>query len=181
MNAIGNIVWQKTFGGSRANIPYSIQQTNDNGYIVAGCTGSNDGDVSGYHGLYDYWIIKLDTDGNLIWQRTLGGKEMDMATSVQQTKDGGYIIAGMSNSNDGDVTGNHGSDDYWIVKLNTEGDIVWQKSLGGSKSDRATSIQQTTDGGYIIAGFSDSIDGDVSGNHGDSADFWIVKFGPDAK
>lgn len=174
LDATGNIDWQKLFGGSKIDIANSIQQTMDNGYIVAGYTVSNDGDVSLKHGVHDYWIIKLDVDGDLMWQRTLGGKRFQWATNVQQTIDGDYIIAGYSDSIDGDVTGNHGHDDYWIVKLNTEGGIVWEKSLGGSGYDEAYSLQKTSDGGYIIAGSSDSRDGDVSGNH-DSLDFWIIK------
>ncbi|MFA5620118.1 MAG: T9SS type A sorting domain-containing protein [Weeksellaceae bacterium] len=108
----------------------------------------------------------------------MGGSGFDWATSIQQTTDGGYIVAGYSDSNDGDVTGNHGWLDYWVVKLDSTGNIQWQKSLGGSNNDFAYSIQQTTDGGYVVAGYSDSNDGDVSGNHGNS-DYWIVKLGPD--
>src|SRR6476659_6468485 len=100
------------------------------------------------------------------WQKTLGGSGSDGAYSVKLTSDGGYIIAGVSYSSDGDVTGNHGDYDYWIVKLNSNGTIQWQKSMGGSGYDQASSIVQTTDGGYIIAGYSESNDGDVSGNHG---------------
>ena len=103
---------------------------------------------------------------------------MDWAESVYQTKDGGYVIAGQSSSKDGDVSGNHGAADFWIVKLNAKGDLVWEKSMGGSYADRAYSIQQTSDGGYIIAGDSDSKDGDVSGNHSD-LDFWVVKLKPE--
>ena len=108
------------------------------------------------------------------WQKSLGGSGYDWANSIQQTTDGGYIIAGVSVSNDGDVSGNHGSGDYWIVKLTSTGELDWQQSLGGSYDEFFHSVQQTADGGYIIAGWSYSNDGDVSGNHGD-ADYWIVK------
>jgi hypothetical protein len=104
-----------------------------------------------------------------------------LAYSIQLTIDGGYIVAGNSYSNDGEVTGHNGStnySDYWIVKLNSFGEIKWQKSFGGSKNERAYSIQQTNDGGYIIAGYSESYDGHVTGNHGVS-DYWIVKLSPD--
>ena len=185
LNAQGGIVWQKTYGGSGYDTAASIEQTPDGGYIVAGSSSSggwassSDGDVSGKRGITNYWIVKLDAEGKLLWQRPLGGSMMDQANSVQQTTDGGYIVAGDSISKDGDVSGNRGNADYWIVKLNVRGKIVWQKTLGGSGSDIATSIQQTTDGGYIIAGHSDSKDGDVSGNHG-GYDYWIVKLvGPE--
>ncbi|MDR2354519.1 MAG: hypothetical protein LBF22_15460 [Deltaproteobacteria bacterium] len=174
LDSQGNIQWQKFFGGSGYDYANSIQQTSDGGYIIAGNSDSKDGDVKRNHGKVDYWILKLDSLGTLQWQKSLGGSRWDYAHSIQQTSDGGYIISGISESNDGDVTGNHGDGDYWIVKLDSQGNIQWQKSLGGSKHDLASSIQQTSDGGYIIAGRSESNDGDVTGNHG-KFDYWIVK------
>ncbi len=168
------IQWQKSLGGNFWDEANSIVQTSDGGYIVAGSSASNDGDVSGNHGNYDYWIVKLDDSGNIQWQRSLGGSDFDQANSIIHTSDGGYIVAGFSKSNDGDVSGNHGNEDYWIVKLNSTGNIQWQKSLGGNNDDEANSIVQTSDGGYIVAGASKSNDGNVSGNHGGS-DYWIVK------
>ncbi|MFA7616312.1 MAG: T9SS type A sorting domain-containing protein [Weeksellaceae bacterium] len=174
LNSVGNIQWQKSLGGSDWDYAHSIQQTADGGYIVAGDSRSNDGDVTGNHGDGDYWIVKLDSTGNIQWQKSLGGSGWDSATFIQQTTDGGYIVAGGSASNDGDVSGNHGETDYWIVKLDNTGDIDWQKSLGGSGEDGAHSIRQTTDGGYIVAGYSWSNDGDVTNNQG-NRDYWIVK------
>jgi len=174
LDPAGNIIWQKCFGGSSSDWASSIQQTADGGYIVAGKTRSNDGDVSGNHGSGDYWVVKLNSVGEIQWQKCLGGSDNDVAYSIHQTSDGGFIVAGKSYSNDGDVSGNHGSGDCWIVKLDSAGEILWQKCLGGSDWDVAHSIQQTTDGGFIVAGYSHSANGDVSGNHG-SADYWIVK------
>ncbi|MGU3375440.1 T9SS type A sorting domain-containing protein [Chryseobacterium sp. M5A1_1a] len=168
------IQWQKSLGGSLSELGYSIQQTTDGGYIVAGVASSTDGDLTENKGSGDYWIVKLDSSGNIQWQKSLGGTDNEIAYSVQQTVDGGYIVAGVSSSNDGDVTGNHGSQDYWVVKLDTIGNIQWQKSLGGSSYDFAKSVWQTADGGYIVAGASSSNDGDVTGNHG-GQDYWIVK------
>ena len=171
------IQWQRSLGGSVDDRAYSIQQTTDGGYIIAGFSNSNDGDVTGNHGDYDYWIVKLNSTGAIEWQKSLGGTGIDWAQSIQQTTNRGYIVAGWSNSNDRDVTGNHGRIDYWIIKLNSTGVIEWQKSLGGTGNENPNSIQLTTDGGYIIAGFSGSNDGDVTGHHGTSisADSWIVK------
>ena len=169
-----NLDWQKSLGGSGDDGAYSVQQTTDGGYIIAGDTYSDDGDVSRNNGAYDYWIVKLTSTGDLDWQKSFGGSSNDWANFIQQTSDGGYIIAGESNSNDGDVSGNHGDYDYWILKLTSTGQIEWQKSLGGSAKDRAYSVKQTTDGGFIISGDSESNDNDVSGNHGYS-DYWIVK------
>lgn len=99
----------------------------------------------------------------LQWQKTLGGTEFDKCNSIQPTNDGGYIMAGYTYSTDGDVTGNHGGCDYWVVKLNATGDIIWQKTLGGTYFDVAYSIQLTNDGGYIVAGSTNSTTGDVTG------------------
>ncbi len=175
LNSSGTILWQKCLGGTvYGAIAYSIQQTSDGGFIVGGETLSNDGDVSGNHGEFDAWVVKLDSLGDIEWQKCLGGTGWDWENSIQQTSDGGFIVAGYTNSNDGDVSGNHGSKDYWVVKLNSSGDIEWQKCLGGTNDDWARSIKQTSDGGFIVAGFTASNDGDVSGNQGNS-DAWVVK------
>ena len=176
------VLWQKAVGGFRNDVAYSIYQTRDGGYIVAGWTESRDKNISGYHGDKDFWIVKLDKNGNIQWQRALGGTKEDEARSIQQTSDGGYIVAGWTFSNDGNVSGNHGGSDFWIIKLDRSGNIQWQKTLGGSENDYAYSIQQTSDGGYIVVGYTTSNDEDVSGNHGERSfwgwwpeDAWIVK------
>ncbi len=174
LDASGGLVWETNLGGSDRDWAYSIQQTTDDGYIVAGESDSNDGDVGGNNGGYDYWIVKLDASGNLVWETNLGGSNNDRAYSIQQTTDGGYIVAGVSSSNDGDVGGNQGDWDFWIVKLDASGGLVWETNLGGSDRDWAYSIQQTTDDGYIVAGTSSSNDGDVGGNIL-GGDYWIVK------
>jgi len=174
LDSVGNIQWQKCLGGSHNEEANSVQQTADRGYIVVGDTNSTDGDVSGNHGNYDAWVVKLDSAGNIKWQKCLGGSRYDEANSVQQTADGGYIVAGDTNSIDGNVKGNHGNYDSWVVKLDKVGNIRWQKCLGGSRNEEAISIQQITDKGYIVAGDTNSTDGDVSGNHGDY-DSWVVK------
>ncbi len=167
-------LWTKTYGGSLPEYAYSMQPTFDSGYIVAGTTTSNDFDVHGNHGAEDFWIVKLNSAGDTLWTKTLGGSQTDEARAVQQTYDSGFIVAGYSNSHDGDVHRNHGKTDFWVVKLNNSGDTLWTRSYGGSSWDQAYSIQQTNDSGYIVAGYSQSIDGDVHGNRG-SYDYWIVK------
>jgi hypothetical protein len=188
----GEIEWQKLFGGSNPDEAWDVQQTSDDGYIIAGSSTSNDGDVSGNHGKHDAWIVKLKSNGELDWQKSLGGSNLDYAYAIRQTKDGGYIIAGTTFSDDGDVSGKHKSTDGWVVKLKSNGKIDWQKFLGGSNVDSAYSVQQTSDGGYIVAGYSQSNDGDVSGHTEGklekiammsimrySKDFWIVKLKAD--
>ena len=178
LNNIGDIEWEKCFGGSKHDFAVDIQETYDRGYIVTGITESNNWDVSGNHGKSDYWIIKLNYSGFIEWEKCLGGSNYDDAMSIQQTFDGGYISAGSTYSKDGDVESDHNYEDYWIVKLNPLGEIKWQKCLGGSSSEMASFVQQVNDGGYIISGFTQSNDGDVSGNHGDE-DAWIVKLSPE--
>ncbi len=174
LDTIGAVLWKKTYGGSDLDDAFAIQQTTDGGFVVAGFTISNDGDVSGNHGDYDAWVLKLDSVGGIQWQKCLGGSGWEEAWDIQQTVDGGYIIAGRSGTANGDVTVNHGSLDYWVVKLSSAGEIEWQKSFGGSSIDLAYSIYQTKDGGYIVAGESSSLDGDVKNGHG-SSDYWILK------
>ncbi len=183
----GIVEWQKSFGGSGEEMAYDIKATADSGYIVAGFSGSNNGDVSGNHGDYDCWIVKLNGAGNIQWQKSLGGKGIDVAESIDITKDNGYVVAGYSTSNDGDVSGNHGGYDYWVFKLTDAGDILWQKCFGGTDKDMAQYIQMTKDGSYIIAGESSSNNGDLNAVHGvhtidpnanfnySTSDYWIVK------
>lgn len=181
LDAKGDLAWQKVYGGSEFDVANSIEQTLDGGYIIAGYTGSSDGDVSnkigGKYNL-DYWIVKLNKDGNIQWEKTYGGTNEDIANSIQQTKDGGYIVAGSSKSRDGDITNGYDDDtyaDYWVVKLDGNGEKQWQKNYGGAHSDYANSIQQTRDGGYIIAGWSNSNTGDKPDSYSGKPDYWIVK------
>src|SRR6478735_2293664 len=168
------IQWQNSLGGSGGESASTVQQTTDGGYITAGYSYSVDDDVSGNHGDADAWIIKLSDVGIIQWQKSLGGSNYDDAGYIEQTSDGGYITAGTTYSNDGDVSGNHGDADFWIVKLGSGGNIEWQKSLGGTLEDWPYSVNLTIDGGYIVAGYAYSGDGDVSSNHG-AGDSWIVK------
>ncbi|HTX88120.1 MAG TPA: T9SS type A sorting domain-containing protein [Bacteroidales bacterium] len=174
LSALGDTLWERSYGGSLFEEAYSVGETNDHGFILAGFSSSSDGDVTVNHGQFDYWIVKLDSAGILQWQRSFGGSGDDIAYCVKQTFDGGYIVSGSSVSNDGDVTGNHGDDDYWIVKLNGSGDLIWQKSLGGSSYDIPGIISQTKDSGFIVNGFTFSNDGQVTGNHGNE-DYWVVR------
>ena len=171
----GNIIWQKCLGGSGFEKSTAIELTTDGGYIISGYSSSLDGDLSGNNGLLDCWIIKLDNSGNITWQKSFGGSLVENSSSIAQISDGGYILTGYTASNDGDVIGNHGAEDIWVLKLNMAGDLVWQKSLGGSFNERASSILETSDGGYVLTGSTSSDDGDVSGNHGGFNDIWTVK------
>jgi hypothetical protein len=174
IDLLGNIQWQKSFGGSQWDAASSIRETVDGGFIIAGSTSSDNGDVTQNNGSSDVWLIKLDKNGNFLWQKFFGGSAFDESNTIQKTPDGGFIIAVQSESNDGDVTGNHGENDFWILKVDAQGNIQWEKCFGGSKDDIPYSILVTDDRGFIIAGSSESNDGDLTGNHG-KEDAWIVK------
>ncbi|MBL0358579.1 MAG: hypothetical protein IPP72_17715 [Chitinophagaceae bacterium] len=168
------IQWNKCFGGTDLDYLVDIQETFDGGYITAGFTYSNDGDVTNYRDSGDCWIVKLKSSGDVEWQKTFGGNGYDAAWCVQQTKDSGYIIGGHSLSTDGDISVNQGGLDLCVIKLDKQGNLEWQHSYGGSLDDYIRSIIQTSDGGYFVGGNTNSNDGDVSGNHGGS-DFWLIK------
>jgi hypothetical protein len=182
LTAEGDVSWQKNYGGSQNDYAYSIDLVNDGGYIIGGFTESANGDVTMNHGNRDIWIVKIDGEGNLKWQKSFGGSGDDEASGLRVTDDGGCIVTGYTESNDGDITGNHGKRDIWVVKVDNTGNLQWQKTLGGTASEEGNSIQLTTGGGYIVAGTSASDDGDVSGNHqglGLFTDFWVVKLNSD--
>jgi len=144
MDKIKDVSWQKTFGGEDDDEANSIQQITDGGYIVAGWT------YSFGSGGYDIYILKLNAKGEVEWQKTFGGEDYDKANAIQQTTDGGYIVAGWTESF------GSGEKDVYILKLNSKGEVQWQKTFGGEDYDKANAIQQTTDGGYIVAGWTES-------------------------
>ncbi|MCX9010442.1 MAG: hypothetical protein OIN66_04885 [Candidatus Methanoperedens sp.] len=159
-DASGNEQWNNTFGGKRDDGAYSVEQTNDGGYILAGSTASYGA------GQDDAWLIKTDAKGDEMWNKTFGGMFYDYARSVHQTPDDGYILAGSTKS--------YGAiQDAWLIKTNASGNIQWSKITGGAKSDSADSIQVTRDGGYIIAGSTASYGaGPVNA--------WLIKVGGEA-
>jgi hypothetical protein len=173
--------WDKRFGGNDKDWFYSMQQTSDGGYILGGYSKS---DISGDKtqpswGSYDYWIVKTDPFGNKQWDKRFGGTSDDELFSLQQTTDGGYILGGYSTSGiGGDKTQSAwgGSEDYWIIKIDSLGIKQWDKRFGGTDNDILYSLQQTSDGGYILGGSSRS---DSSGNKTQPSwgdwDYWIVK------
>ncbi len=173
----GKTQWKKQFGGTGNDVPRDILITEDSGYIVAGTSSSGNGDIVGNHGSSDFWVLRLNKSGDIIWTKSYGGTGSDQAFSIYRKNNTGYLLAGQSDSKNGDVRGNHGKIDYWILEINNNGDTLWTKTLGGKEDDFGQSIQQTIDGGLVIGGASKSGNGDVTGHHGDStrADLWIVK------
>ena len=170
----GNKLWAKCFGGSEIDIGKSIEETNDGGFIVAGWTECNNFDVSGNHGEQDVWILKIDEDGNKLWAKCFGGSEIDRAYDLEKDEDGGFLITGYSYSENCGISELRGDRDYWVLKIDHDGNEEWAEYYGGSESEISASIEILRDGGFIVAGHSDSEDYDVSENKGGS-DYWIVK------
>ncbi|MBL0073566.1 MAG: T9SS type A sorting domain-containing protein [Bacteroidetes bacterium] len=175
LDASGNLSWQRMLGGNGDENGYTVEQTTDGGYIFSAVSTSNSGGVAANYGLFDYWLAKTDASGNVIWEKNYGGSSIEQMRSCIQTSDGGYIMTGYTFSSDIDVTGFQGVSDIFVVKVTTLGAIEWTKTYGGSQTDRASRISQTTDGGYIIAGLSNSADGDVTGYQGGFGDSWMIK------
>ncbi|MEO7088188.1 MAG: hypothetical protein ABIZ51_05270, partial [Bacteroidia bacterium] len=144
LDTVGKVKWQHTYGGTNVDMGFSVQQTKDHGYIIAGYTNSFGA------GGYDFYLVKTDSIGNLQWQKTYGGANWDFAYSVKQTTDGGYVIVG------GTYSYGKGNEDVYLVKTNAIGDTLWTKTYGGSGQDEGRSVWQNTDGGYFITGFTNS-------------------------
>lgn len=180
----GNQQWLKLIGGSGNEVTVldnTINSTKDGGYILTGHTSSYDnGDVGVNHGSNDVWVVKLNSTGGIEWQNLYGGRGCDIVGGISEVSDGGYIFTGHpSSSESGDVTEkNFGIRDVWVVRLDSSGNILWEKLMGGNNWDQSTSIRQTSDGGYIFAGLtSSSNSGYIGTNHGHD-DGWIVKLNP---
>ena len=137
-------LWTRTYGGTEDDNGYSVQQTSDSGYIIAGYTESFD------VGYGDVYLIKTNADGDTLWTKTYGGTSSDQSRSVQRTSDGGYIIVGYTRSFGA------GQEDIYLIKTDSSGDTLWTKTYGGTDADKGSSVQQTSDGGYIIAGYTKS-------------------------
>lgn len=177
LDTAGAIEWQQTMGGTMGAIGRAALQTSDSSYVIAGYTGSTDGDVTGNHGGVDSWIIKLSRSGSVLWKKCYGGTNMDGAMTICPGNGGGFVFAGQTLSTDGDVSHFYGGDinggDIWVVKIDDTGRIEWEKCFGGSWNEEANSIRQASANRYIIAGWTESRDGDVTGRK-DTTDAWVL-------
>jgi len=174
VSSSGDLIWSRFYGGSFTDSPTGIIENNNNEFIFVGGSDSNDVDITNNKGSYDFWVVKSEAGGNMIWEKSFGGSEIDEARGIVSTDDGSHIIVGDTRSNEQDVSLNNGAADLWMIKISDDGDLIWNCSIGGSNFDVSRSINKTSDNGFIIAGSSRSSDGDVARNQGQN-DAWIVK------
>ncbi|WP_289036063.1 T9SS type A sorting domain-containing protein [uncultured Flavobacterium sp.] len=190
LNAKGGEQWQRTIGGSGQELLQSVVPTSDGGYLLAGSSssakseklaaGQSDpfGKSETGFGNLDYWAVKLDSEGKIEWQRVFGGQYADQLRSAVQTRDGGYLLGGSSNSPE---SGNksekcYGMSDYWIIKLDAKGGVEWQKAYGGEGDDQLQAVLQAVDGNFLLAGSSASATtGNKNASNGKGTDFWLLK------
>jgi len=174
LDVTGNTQWTKYFGGSLNDTLSDTIQTLDGGYLLVGSSDSTDVDITNNKGTYDFWVVKINALGTLVWEKTFGGSEIDEARAVVASNDGNYLIVGDTRSADVDVSQNSGSADLWLIKITTTGDLIWEKTYGGSSFDVGRAIVKTQDNGFLITGSSRSQDGDLNENNGQN-DAWVLK------
>ncbi|KAA9325699.1 T9SS type A sorting domain-containing protein [Adhaeribacter soli] len=178
LDAAGNKMWDKTYGGPEEESLREIHQTADGGYIVGGTSDLSGGDRSAGFGIKDNWVLKLDAAGNKMWEKSFGGNNDDYFASIKPTADGGYIMASISGS---PLSGNksqpgRGSTDFWVIKMDNLGNKVWDKVFGGNLKDWPSDVIQARDGGFVVVGYSLSgVGNEKSQPNKGFEDYWIVK------
>lgn len=179
LDVSGNLQWSKYYGGSFTDAPYDAIQTSDNGYIIVGSSDSNDVDITNNKGTYDFWVLKISESGTIIWEKSYGGSEIDEAWSIAESNDGNFVIVGDTRSSDQDVSNLKGAADLWVIKITPTGDLIWEKTIGGTSFDVGRSVNKTQDNGFLISGSSRSADGDLSSNNGQN-DALVLKIDSNA-
>ncbi|MBQ4819822.1 hypothetical protein [Aquimarina sp. MMG016] len=168
LDALGEMEWRHYFGGTNNDRSYDVLQTEDKGFLMIGSSESIDFDITDSKGSYDFWAVKVNAEGTLLWQKSFGGSEIDVGYALAATGDGKYIIIGDSRSADGNVSGARGNADLWMIQIDGNGNLLWEKSIGGTAFDTGRSIYKTQSGNFAITGNSRSSDGDIAINIGQS-------------
>jgi|TARA_B110000902_G_scaffold242124_1_gene293168 hypothetical protein len=174
LDASGTKQWRRFFGGSNTDSANDVIQTEDSGFLMVGLSDSIDIDISNNKGTYDFWVVKINSNGELVWEKSYGGEESDQAYEITKTSDGNFVITGDTRSDNLDVITNYGSADIWTIKISPLGEIIWKKTFGGSSFDSSKAIIPSRDGGFYIAGNSRSINNDLTSNKGNN-DVWVLK------
>ena len=173
LSSNGNLEWSKYFGGSFTDSPFGVIETPDNSFIIAASSDSEDFNISNNKGTYDFWILKISNNGDLIWEKSFGGSEIDEPRAITNTNDGNFIVVGDTRSSDTDVSKNQGAADLWMIKIDSQGTLIWEKTIGATSFDVARSISNTQDNGFVISGSSRSSDAGFT-NQGQN-DAWVLK------
>ncbi|MFK5972086.1 MAG: hypothetical protein QM485_02290 [Flavobacteriaceae bacterium] len=174
IDANGLIEWRKYYGGTNNDRAHAVVQSDDGGFVMAGFSESADFDISNSKGSYDFWVLKIDAKGTLLWERSLGGTGIEISQDIAKTNDGSYVITGNTFSDNADVSKNNGESDIWLIKIGDDGDLIWEKTYGGIHFDAAEGVSLSSDGGFIISGNSKSEGIDTTENAGEN-DIWLLK------
>ena len=174
LNGLGELQWSNYYGGTFTDTANAVIELEEGGFLIAGSSDSFDVDISSNRGTYDFWVVRISEIGELIWEKNYGGSEIDEPHAIVAAKDGNYLIVGDTRSSDQQVTNNKGAADVWAVTINLEGDLIWERTYGGSGFDAARSISKTNVEGFLITGSSRSADGDLQANQGQN-DAWIIQ------
>jgi len=156
---------EKSLGGTEIDEGYQLVKTTNGNFVIAGETRSNDQDVSGQNGAADVWVVKVDTEGNIMWQKTYGGSSFDVSRAITKTTDG-FALVGSSRSTDKQVDTNNGQNDVWVLKIDNNGNLISQKAFGGTEIDFGYGITQLPNGTLVVVGDSASADNDITENKG---------------
>ena len=173
ISSSGTLLWEKSFGGTEIDEARAITSSNDGNFIIVGDTRSSDVNVSNNNGAADLWMLKISPEGNLLWEKTIGATGFDVARSVSKSQDNGFVISGSSRSSDGGYT-NQGQNDAWVLKTDANGNILWQKTVGGTEIDFFYDAVELNNLEIIAVGESSSSNGDIEENKGFS-DVLIIK------
>ena len=162
----GNILWRKYFGGTNNDRSYDSVETSDGDFLIVGSSESNDIDISSPKGSYDIWVIKLSSNGDLLWERSYGGSKYETANSIIQSADKKIHILGSTLSNDKNISFQMGSSDLWLLTIDSDGNLLGEQTFGGSNFDKGKKIEIDTKDNLWLTGYSRSIDFDFSSNKG---------------
>ena len=154
----GDFEWSKFYGGSFTDTPFDVVETQNNSFIIVGSSDSNDVDISNNLGSYDFWVVHISAKGEIIWEKNFGGSEIDEAYGITKTADNNFVIVGDTRSTDKNVSQNNGGADIWMIKIDSNGNLIWEKSIGANGFDAARSVRLTADNGFLISGSSRSSD-----------------------
>lgn len=173
LDSNGNMLWDTFFGGTQNDRVFDVVEANDGGYVMVGYSESNDYDAIDNHGSYDYWVVKVNSSGNLMWKKSYGGSDLDQAYGISKTNSGNYLIVGTSSSLDGDVSNHISGNDVWVIAIDDNGHLIWEKSYGGTQYETVNSIKKLKNDSFVIVGHTRSDDGDVKNLKGEN-DFWVL-------